>query len=240
MIPRPALVLAGLLALAAPLAAQDPPPVPELPAADDLDAALPFDPQVIRGTLPNGLRYYIMENRYPEQRAELRLGVKVGSVVEDDDQRGLAHVAEHMAFNGTTSFPKNDLVHYLQSIPDRRGDACVARSRADRRGDACAARQGPRRSPAPRPAQSGGSPIVIPRLQELDPIIEHQVHQAIDRGDASRPDVGAEVLEVFRFPDPARGVAERRFHEGEDAERRLAVGLDPVAQVVQALVLQDR
>lgn len=79
-------------------------------------APLPLDPLVRSGVLDNGLRYFIRANREPEQRAELRLAVRVGSVVEDDDQRGLAHFAEHMAFNGTTSFPKNDLIHYLQSI----------------------------------------------------------------------------------------------------------------------------
>lgn len=91
------------------------------PTAAELAAKLPFDPQVTVGTLDNGLRYYIMVNSYPEKRAELRLAVSAGSVFEADNQRGLAHVAEHMAFNGTTSFPKNELVHYLQSIGSRFG-----------------------------------------------------------------------------------------------------------------------
>src|SRR6476661_8099502 len=64
-------------------------------------ALLPRDPHVIVGTLPNGLRYYIRRNAKPEKRAELRLVVNVGSILEDDDQRGLAHFLEHMAFNGT-------------------------------------------------------------------------------------------------------------------------------------------
>lgn len=105
---RTLLALVGLFALAAPLTAQD-------------AAPLPLDPLVTRGTLPNGLTYFIRENRYPEQRAELRLAVRVGSVVEEEDQRGLAHFAEHMAFNGTVSFPKNDIIHYLQSIGSRFG-----------------------------------------------------------------------------------------------------------------------
>jgi zinc protease len=82
---------------------------------------LPVDPAVTVGTLPNGLRYYIRENRRPEQRAELRLVVNAGSILEDDDQLGLAHFVEHMAFNGTENFPKADLVRYLESIGMRFG-----------------------------------------------------------------------------------------------------------------------
>src|SRR5687767_15511200 len=79
-------------------------------------ALLPFDPAVTIGTLPNGLRYYIRENRRPETRAELRLVVNAGSVLEDADQRGLAHMLEHMAFNGTKHFAKQEIVNYLESI----------------------------------------------------------------------------------------------------------------------------
>jgi zinc protease len=68
------------------------------------DSALPIDPAVTVGTLPNGVRYYIRVNTRPAKRAELRLVVNAGSVIEDPDQRGLAHFAEHMAFNGTTHF----------------------------------------------------------------------------------------------------------------------------------------
>ena len=82
----------------------------------DPTAALPMDPKLVKGKLANGLTYYIRENRKPEKKVELRLVVKVGSIVEDDDQQGLAHMAEHMAFNGTKSFKKNDIVSYLQSI----------------------------------------------------------------------------------------------------------------------------
>jgi len=75
---------------------------------------LPVDPNVIIGHLPNGLTYYIRKNTEPKNRAELYLVNKAGSVLENDDQRGLAHFTEHMAFNGTRDFPKNDLVNYLQ------------------------------------------------------------------------------------------------------------------------------
>lgn len=77
---------------------------------------LPADPEVTVGALPNGLTYYVRENRKPERRASLFLVVAAGSVDEDDDQRGLAHMAEHMAFNGTEHFPEQALIDYLESI----------------------------------------------------------------------------------------------------------------------------
>jgi zinc protease len=86
-----------------------------------LTATLPVDPKVKIGTLPNGIRYYIRKNVKPEKRAELRLVVNAGSVLETDNQLGLAHFTEHTAFNGTTHFAKNDLVKYLQSIGVRFG-----------------------------------------------------------------------------------------------------------------------
>src|SRR5688500_13857870 len=82
---------------------------------------LPFDPAVTVGTLPNGLRYYIRENPKPEKRAELRLVVNAGSVLEEEDQRGLAHMVEHMAFRGTRKFAGNEISHYLESIGMRYG-----------------------------------------------------------------------------------------------------------------------
>lgn len=86
-----------------------------------LQSVLPTDAAVRIGTLPNGIRYYIRRNAKPEQRAELRLVVNAGSILEDEDQRGLAHFIEHMAFNGTKSFAKNDIVKYLESIGVRFG-----------------------------------------------------------------------------------------------------------------------
>lgn len=77
---------------------------------------LTMDPKVTKGKLPNGLTYYIRENGKPENKVELRLVVKVGSIMEDDDQQGLAHMAEHMAFNGTKNFKKNEIIAYLQDI----------------------------------------------------------------------------------------------------------------------------
>jgi zinc protease len=75
-----------------------------------------MDEAVVTGELDNGLRYYVRQNARPEARAELRLVVNAGSVLEDDTQRGLAHLLEHMAFNGTASFEKQELVDYLESI----------------------------------------------------------------------------------------------------------------------------
>lgn len=82
---------------------------------------LPIDPAVTLKKLNNGLTYYIRENRKPENRAELRLVINAGSVLEDEDQRGLAHFVEHMAFNGTLHFRKMELVDHLESVGMRFG-----------------------------------------------------------------------------------------------------------------------
>lgn len=75
---------------------------------------IPVDPNVKIGKLANGLTYYIRKNVKPEKKVELRLAVNAGSVLENDSQRGLAHFMEHMGFNGTKNFQKNELVDYLQ------------------------------------------------------------------------------------------------------------------------------
>ena len=77
---------------------------------------IPIDDSVTKGVLSNGLTYYIKNNGKPENKVELRLVINAGSILEDDDQRGLAHFMEHMNFNGTKNFQKNELVDYLQSI----------------------------------------------------------------------------------------------------------------------------
>lgn len=82
---------------------------------------LPLDREVRYGTLPNGMKYYVRKNAKPEKRAELRLAVNAGSTAEMDEQQGLAHFCEHMAFNGTKNFKKNDLVNYLESIGTKFG-----------------------------------------------------------------------------------------------------------------------
>ena len=82
----------------------------------DLNSLLPEDPAVSKGVLENGMTYYVRANSNPQNRADLFLVVRAGSVDEDDDQQGLAHFAEHMAFNGTKNFPKHELINYLESI----------------------------------------------------------------------------------------------------------------------------
>ncbi len=85
-------------------------------AAQNLDMKLPLDSNVRTGKLANGLTYYIRKNKKPENKVELRLVENAGSILEDEDQQGLAHLNEHMAFNGSTHFAKNDLVDFLQKI----------------------------------------------------------------------------------------------------------------------------
>jgi len=82
---------------------------------------LPLDPAVRTGKLPNGFTYYIRHNEEPKNRVIFYLANKVGSILETDDQRGLAHFMEHMSFNGTKHFPKNELVDYLQKSGVRFG-----------------------------------------------------------------------------------------------------------------------
>ncbi|AXE19740.1 insulinase family protein [Runella rosea] len=88
----------------------------------DLKKPIPFDPKVRYGKLPNGMTYYIRKNEEPKKRAELYLVNKVGAIQEEDKENGLAHFTEHMAFNGTKSFPKNELVNYLQRAGVKFGD----------------------------------------------------------------------------------------------------------------------
>ncbi len=88
----------------------------QLPEGFDFEAPLPVDPAVRVGQLENGLRYYVRENAKPENRVSLRLVVNAGSLQEEDNQRGLAHFLEHMAFNGTKHFGHQDLVNFLEGV----------------------------------------------------------------------------------------------------------------------------
>ncbi|HVL69166.1 MAG TPA: insulinase family protein [Vicinamibacterales bacterium] len=119
-------VAAGLAAILNPVAAQQgqPQAVPSAPV--DLSQQIPLDPAVRTGRFDNGLRYFVRTARRPEKRAELRLVVDVGSVVEEDDQRGLAHLLEHMAFNGTKHFPKQEIPTFLESLGMRFGPSVNA------------------------------------------------------------------------------------------------------------------
>jgi zinc protease len=85
-------------------------------AAYSLSQQMPVDPEVAVGTLPNGLRYYVRQNGRPRRRAEMRLVVRAGSVLEDDDQQGLAHFVEHMEFEGTQHFPGQSIGDFLSGL----------------------------------------------------------------------------------------------------------------------------
>lgn len=101
---RKSIILFALLILAGIIKAQAPQP-------------LPVDPQVRYGQLENGLTYYIRHNAYPENRADFYIAQKVGSMQEEDNQAGLAHFLEHMAFNGSKNFPgKKTMLNYLETI----------------------------------------------------------------------------------------------------------------------------
>ncbi|MCF2947338.1 insulinase family protein [Paraglaciecola aquimarina] len=78
--------------------------------------ALPVSPRLVKGKLDNGIEYIIQKNTKPEMRAEIRLVVNIGSLAEDENQLGFAHFAEHMAFNGTQDFEKQQIVEYVESI----------------------------------------------------------------------------------------------------------------------------
>ena len=108
-----------------------PTPTPEPTATPEPDTSLDFDPLVVRGTLSNGLSYYIRHNEEPRERAQIALAVKAGSVHEEEHQQGLAHYVEHMAFNGTEHFAKQEIVEYLESIGNVFGPDVNARTGFD-------------------------------------------------------------------------------------------------------------
>src|SRR5690349_3277871 len=120
---RPGLVAAScalallVTAVGPQIRAQQPAPQQRI----DPQAILPLDPAVRTGTLPNGLKYYIRRNGRPEKRVSLRLAVKSGSLEEQDDQQGLAHLIEHMAFNGSAHFKPGELISYFERVGARLG-----------------------------------------------------------------------------------------------------------------------
>ena len=109
-----------MVALAGAVIAQSQQPAAP-PRTINLQDTIPFDAAVHTATLPNGLKYFVRQNSRPAKRVLLRLAVKTGSLYENDDQLGLAHLIEHMAFNGTTHFKPGELVSYFESIGSRLG-----------------------------------------------------------------------------------------------------------------------
>ena len=107
--------------IASPQAAPVPSQAEAQAKALSLAQQMPVDPRITIGRLPNGLRYYIRVNQLPEKRAELRLAVNAGSVLEDKDQLGLAHFVEHMSFNGSTHFPGQSIFQFMESLGMRAG-----------------------------------------------------------------------------------------------------------------------
>ncbi len=126
-----ALFLSLMLFALRPAAAQQPADQAPPPATIGLDQKVPVDPRISIGYLSNGMRYYVRANTRPSQRAELRLVVNVGSVVEDPDQLGVAHFIEHMAFNGSEHFPKQELIQFMESIGMRLGPGVNANTGFD-------------------------------------------------------------------------------------------------------------
>ena len=96
-------------------------PAEPAPPTGPVDPVSPLDPAIKKGTLPNGLTYYVIKHKKPEQRAAMWLAVNAGAVLEDEDQRGLAHFCEHMAFNGTKRFPKQQIVDFIEKAGMRFG-----------------------------------------------------------------------------------------------------------------------
>lgn len=106
---RSGVLLALLLALLLPLYSASP------------EGSIPTDPQLCTGKLSNGFTYYIRRNPIPEGKVELRLVVNVGSILEQEDEQGLSHFLEHMAFNGSPRFPRSELIKRLESVGVRLG-----------------------------------------------------------------------------------------------------------------------
>ena len=128
-------VFASALTAARLISAQAPADSRETSAASVASYALslqmPVDPEVTVGTLPNGLRYYVRRNGRPARRAEMRLVVRAGSVLEDNDQQGLAHFVEHMEFEGTRHFPGQGIVEFLSGLGLSIGPDANAATRYD-------------------------------------------------------------------------------------------------------------
>ena len=119
--PARCLLLALVIAFTDRAALAQPTPAASEASRAPLNQVIAVDPQVRVGRFANGLQYFVRANPQPRGRAELRLVVNAGSVLEDDDQRGLAHLVEHLAFNGTQHFPGQDVAAFIQALGMRFG-----------------------------------------------------------------------------------------------------------------------
>src|SRR5580765_1177462 len=118
---RPQLLFSLVFSIAFVVALRAGVPAQAPAAAPALDASIPFDAAIKTATLPNGMRVFIRHNEQPAKRVSLRLAVKAGSIDEADDQQGLAHLIEHMAFNGSAHFKPGELISTFESIGARLG-----------------------------------------------------------------------------------------------------------------------
>jgi zinc protease len=193
--------------------------------AQDTNKKLPVDPEVTTGTLSNGLTYYIRPNKKPEQKVELRLVVKAGSILENDAQQGLAHFMEHMEFNGLKNFPKNDLVSFLQSIGVQFGADLNANTGFDRTVYIL-----------PIPTDKPGN------LENGFQILEDWAHQAL-LSDSEIDDERHVVLEESRL---GKGADDRMMRKylgdylaGSHYADRLPIGKDSILKTFKYNTLRD-
>ena len=188
----------------------------ECVSSQSLSDKLTLDPKVKIGHLSNGLTYYIRQNKKPEQKVELRLVVNAGSILEDEDQQGLAHLSEHMAFNGTSHFRKNDIVSFLQTIGVSFGNDLNAYTSFDETVYIL-----------PIPTDKPGN------LEKGFQIIEDWAHNVSDKAediDAERP----VVLEESRMGKGAEERIQRKLYPkvfaGSLYAKRLPIGIDSIVK----------
>ncbi len=188
----------------------------EFVVAQGQDEKLPVDPKVKIGVLANGLTYYIRQNKKPEQKIELRLVVNAGSILEDEDQQGLAHLNEHMAFDGTTHFKKHDIISFLQTIGVSFGNDLNAYTSFDETVYIL-----------PIPTDKPGN------IEKGFQILEDWAHNVTDKAediDAERP----VVLEESRLGKGAEERIQRKLYPkvfaGSLYSRRLPIGIDSIVK----------
>ncbi|MDR1108001.1 MAG: insulinase family protein [Spirochaetaceae bacterium] len=192
--------------------------------------AVPFMAAARTGVLPNGLRYYILENKKPENRVYLTLAVNAGSVLEKEDERGLAHFVEHMAFNGTTRFPESELVDYLRSLGMRFGPEVNAYTSFDQTVFGIEV-----------PAETDGQGIKrIP--DKALAVIDDWTH-AITFAPADVDDERLVIMEEYRSSLGAMERIQRkiipRVFEGSPYAERLPIGLPEIIQGAPAERLEN-